>query len=215
MRALLITSLLACTTLCFAQSDVDRLLDRNIFDPDRGKKVEEEIDEPEEVLAEEISKDMPVLDGTLIIGDTKIALFTYIKDGQPISARVSVDERVAGYTVRAITSNGVEIQGGGAPVKIDLFSGQKENRGGTGGAVAARTNRPGSDKPVNAAQLGKPGQRVGPDGKPLTNAPTRNLPNARNNNKRNNPRFNRRSPPVPNQERRRRDAGSNDLGKKF
>ena len=218
MRALMIFCLIALTgTTVLGQSDIDRLLDRNIFDPDRGKKPEEEAEGPEEIIEEVIAKDMPVLDGTLIIGDTKIALFTYINEGQPTSARVSVDERVAGYTVREITRDGVKLQGGGEPVTLALFSGQKDKRGGTAAmAGAASRATPGSERPVNAAQLGRPNQRVDKDGNPLPNtANTRELPNARPNNQQNNPRFNRRTPPVRNQERRQKDASSNQLGKKF
>jgi len=210
------TRLLMITLMCltgahlYAQSDIDRLLDRNIFDPDRGKKPEEETEEPEEVPVEVVSKDMPVLDGTLIIGETKIALFTYLQEGQPVSARVRVDEKVAGYTVQDITTDGVTLQGGGQPMELALFSGQKENRGGSRSSASVARTLPGQSRPVNAAQLGGQLQNANEeDGKP-----TRELPNAREIQQQRNQRFNRRNPPNQDQ-RRQKDANSNKLGRKF
>ncbi len=216
MRTLMILILCLTGAHVAAQSDIDRLLDRNIFDPDRGKKPEQEGEAPDEVEVPVVAKDMPILDGTLIVGETRIALFTHVVDGETISASVGINESVAGYTVQDITTEGVTLKAGGAPFELQLFSGQKENRGGSRAVASARRSGAGAggNQPVNAAQLRNRQQQDqrGENANNQPNRPTRQLPNARNNQQQGNQRFNRRTPPNRNNQR---DSNSNELGKKF
>jgi len=129
MKILLIFLLFG--SAAFAQEGVDHLLERNLFEPERGQK---EDDSPEEEEVVPISKDMPVFDGTVFIGDTKIAMFTYMLEGKQTSASIQLNEMVGGYTLTAIDRTKVELRGGGSSVPLQLFSiesGQKTKRGGT------------------------------------------------------------------------------------
>lgn len=108
--------------------DIESILERNPFDPNRGKAEEETA---EEVPEAEISDQLPILDGTVILGDTRIALFTVAKEGQPTSKRVKVNEEIAGYKVIAIDRLSVKVSGNGQELSIAMYSNRKENRGGT------------------------------------------------------------------------------------
>ena len=77
--------------------EIQSIVDRNPFDPDRGKKEEEE--DPEETEAEDEAPavDLPVLDGTIIYGNTKIAVLSFQKDGMNLTARVEMLPENQGY----------------------------------------------------------------------------------------------------------------------
>lgn len=179
--------LLCC--LCFglqvAAQDIQSILDSNPFDPMRGK-TEEEV--TEDTTEEVVPVDLPVLDGTIIAGGTRIALLTYMLEGKNTSARVTVNEKVAQYTVSSIERHKVELtSGAGEPIKVALYSGKKEKRGGT-----KTMPKP---KPK-----GKKGKGKGKDGKkppPVINKkdPTRPKPGEARNKKDDKKQFNRRKPP--------------------
>ncbi len=79
--------------------DIQGIVDRNPFDPDRGKKdvegKEPELDETPDISARE----MPILDGTMILGETRIAIFSLTHEGQPITARVEMKGNSGNYNL--------------------------------------------------------------------------------------------------------------------
>ncbi len=137
MRFILI--LLGMTSILSAQDYVDTIVKRNPFDPARGQmELVEEVVEP---IVQNIG--MPVLDGTIIIGEMKVALFTYTAEGRPKSTRVKVNESVQGYVVTEVTRNAVQLSGGGdRPILVTMYADKNKSRGGTkapaGGNATAR-----------------------------------------------------------------------------
>ena len=123
---------------CYGQ-DIENILERNPFDPNRGKAEEEATEETAEA---EVTEQMPILDGTVIIGETRIALFTVTKEGQPVSKRVRVDGEVGGYKVLAIDRLSVKLAGNGQELSVAMYSKQKANRGGTKTLAKSQTPKP-------------------------------------------------------------------------
>ncbi|MDJ0836284.1 MAG: hypothetical protein QNK37_07175 [Acidobacteriota bacterium] len=199
-------ALLILLSLClpaFAQTDVDRLLDANIFDPDRGKKPAEETEENDAPETQVVSKDLPVLDGTLIVGDVRIALFTILEDGKPKGVRAYVNDQVGAYKVKSIDREKVELMSGARPVPVSLYSGNKQKRGGTK-QVAKVTKKPTPARRANTKDGPKRGLKPGDKNKPKP------LPNARDNKNKKNNRFQKRTPPT-----RKTNTRGNKLEKKF
>lgn len=134
---------LACP-LAWAQT-VSGIIDRDPFDPDRGREevVEEEEPEPEpEVVVPK--GELPTLDGTLMIGKEKYAIFTTKDRGKETTHRVRLNEKIQGLRLAHIDLNHVELDGGGPPIKIEMWTGEKKNRGGTAkraSRTAPNTNR--------------------------------------------------------------------------
>lgn len=118
---------IACAAL--AQPDIASIVDNDPFDPDRGRKevVEEQVMEE----AAPPPADLPVLDGTMVIGKKKFALFSYMEEGKRRYQSVSINEVVAGYKVTQIRDREVKLMGGGTPVSLRLFNGEKTKRGGS------------------------------------------------------------------------------------
>ena len=112
----------------WGQVDIQSILDRDPFDPDRGQKEEDKVEEEEEQI---LPLDLPVLDGTIIVGETRIAIFSFLLEGKPASARARLNDTVAGYTVNKIERNLVEITGDAEPISLALYAGKKDKRGGS------------------------------------------------------------------------------------
>jgi len=137
---LIICFLVGCSA--FAQPDIATIVDSDPFDPDRGRK---EVVE-EEIMEEEAPKplDLPTLDGTMVIGKKKLAMFTYMEEGKRRFTSVTINQTVAGYKLTQIKGSEVQLVGSGSPVTLRLFNGEKTNRGGTKSsrqAAKARTPR--------------------------------------------------------------------------
>lgn len=78
------------TSSLWAQDNIQTILERDPFDPNRGQVDEEEV-EPEEEEEEVVLPDnMPVLDGTIIFGDVRIAMFSLEVNGQKLTARAEM-----------------------------------------------------------------------------------------------------------------------------
>lgn len=148
--------LIGCSA--FAQPDIATIVDNDPFDPDRGRK---EVVE-EAVLEEEapMPVDLPVLDGTMVIGKRKLAMFTYMEEGKRKYASVTINETVAGYKLTQIKGSEVQLLGSGSPVTLRLFSGEKTNRGGTkkAGNPAPKSRTPRAQ--MNAPNQNKPQEPV-------------------------------------------------------
>ena len=136
----LLVFLIACAA--WAQPDISSIVENDPFDPDRGRKEAAE----EQVLEEAAPPptDVPVLDGTMVIGKKKFALFSYMEEGKRKYQSASLNEVVAGYKITLIQDREVQITGGGSPVSLRLFSGEKTKRGGS--KKAAR--KPAPKKPT-------------------------------------------------------------------
>ncbi|MCB1043077.1 MAG: hypothetical protein KDC35_09070 [Acidobacteria bacterium] len=137
MRITIFLALMVSPAL--AQDYLDNILRRNPFDPDRGQVVET----PQEDVAPVIQNlGMPTLDGTIIIGEIKYALFTYTEEGRPKSSRFRVNETIQGYTVVEVSREAVQLKGSNdRPILVTMYSDKKKNRGGTKAAVGGREAR--------------------------------------------------------------------------
>ncbi len=99
MKKLITLILLVMTgvTVLAQDRDIQHIVDRNPFDPDRGR-VEEEIETPEEVVEEDVApEELPVLDGTMVIGSMRVAIMSAQKDGRPVSIRVEMTGQGSDY----------------------------------------------------------------------------------------------------------------------
>lgn len=135
----------------FAQLNLQSIIDRDPFDPNRGQvpEVVEEVEEapppPPPIL--------PVLDGTMVIGDMKLAILTNTAEaGKEVTTeRVRLNESFMGYTVSEINSESVKLSSGpGVSIEVRLYSGKKTNRGGS--RIAAPPSQQG-----DGAQIISPG----------------------------------------------------------
>ena len=88
----------------WCQDDIQSILERDPFDPDRGKKEEEEIVDEEEPLLP--PQDLPILEGTIIVGQTRIAMFSFMDAGKKVSVHAVFKESESGYML--FTSKGSE-----------------------------------------------------------------------------------------------------------
>jgi hypothetical protein len=162
----LLCLLVFSTWQLLAQNYATEITDGNPFDPNRGQKpapVEEEAAIVPEVL--------PVLDGTVLFGESKFAIFSYYESGEAKSKRATIKDTFAGYEVMEIDQESAVLQGGGRSVTVKLFAGNKQNRGGSKAAPRAEPAKPDADK---GPQLVSPG---GSEGAP-TKAPTPGKPAA-------------------------------------
>lgn len=187
--------------IAHAQVDINQVLERDIFDPMRGKEPVEEKEEKPEAVPEVKAKDEPILDGVLIVGNTRIAMFTVLLEGTPTPVRTKVNETITGtnYRITGIERNQVSIAGRTEPFK--LFSGIKKNRGGTKKAV----KRGGDAKKNSNVRKDKNGVPL-----PERKKPTRELPKTGKNNKNNRKDFQRRKPPT-----RDKNSRTEQIKKKF
>jgi len=134
-----------------AAQDIQSIVDRNPFDPDRGRK--EDVDaEEEEAVPVVAPEELPTLDGTMIMGEVKIAMFSLVQDGKPATARVVMDAggsdytlhmrgeeelqelrngRLGGYLIGDIQLDYVELKNGDNVLKLDIFANKDKKRGGT------------------------------------------------------------------------------------
>lgn len=69
--------------------DIQSILERNPFDPNRGKQEEEQVEEEPEIEEIEV-EELPILDGTMVLGSTRVAIFSFEQDGTKMSARVEM-----------------------------------------------------------------------------------------------------------------------------
>jgi len=158
--------LLMFSVVALAQPDIATIVENDPFDPDRGKK---DIAE-EEILEEEapVPLDLPTLDGTMVIGKKKIALFSYMEEGKKRYKSASINEVVAGYKITQIQDRQVELFGNGSPVNVSLFSGDKTNRGGSKKSQAKAS--PQNSRPNVVAQPSRPAdsepQIISPEAEP-------------------------------------------------
>lgn len=162
--------------------DLETTLERNPFDPTRGVKDAVEPEEPGEEPV--VTDDMPILDGTIIAGELKIALFTYTAEGKPQSARVRVNDKIAQYTVVEIERNTVKLSKGGPAIPVALYSGQKTARGGT----KVVPKKPKNNNKVRTRKVTKPDPKDPNKGglKRVDNPNANRRPNNNRNNNRNN-----------------------------
>lgn len=130
--------------------NLQNIVDHDPFDVMRGKVIVE-APEPEEPVVVPIN--LPVLDGTIIAGDKRIALLTLTDAGNAKSTRVALNQKFAQYTVTSIERNTVTLKNNsGAPIKLTLYSGKKENRGGTK-VVAQPKAKPGRQGDKGGPQI--------------------------------------------------------------
>lgn len=131
-KLMLIFNLFLLAGNLFAQENIDDILARNPFDENRGKLEEGEAEA--EVVEEVIPGDMPVLDGTIMAGEFRIAMFTIKEDGQPKALTGKINDNVAGYKINEIKRNLVMLSKPGSdPIPLQMYSegNKKESRGGT------------------------------------------------------------------------------------
>ncbi|PIE02353.1 MAG: hypothetical protein CSA81_07525 [Acidobacteria bacterium] len=127
--------------LCFnqllSQNLVDQILDRNPFDPARGKK--EKVEEADEGPA--VPVDLPLCDGTLILGKMKYALLSFRVEGKPVFKYLAPGEKANGYQVDEITYDQVVLKQGVQKHTIKLFEQEKkkDRRGGSKKSLAANS----------------------------------------------------------------------------
>ncbi len=176
------TRLLAAACLCLLGAtalaqDIQSIVERNPFDPDRGKKDDADQEQAEEAAPEVDPDELPSLNGTMIIGDTKIAIFSYVEAGKPVTARVVLDDvtkdytlhlrgeeiseqrngRLAGYKINDIHANYVEFAGGDSAIKIKMHANRDKKRGGSKKAAAKTPQRvPNRPKGMPPAPAGEP-----------------------------------------------------------
>lgn len=137
----LICWLLLPTLLVMAQDDaVHTIISNDPFDPDRGVAAVEETEaalEVEEIVVQDA--DLPVLDGIILLGKTRMALFSNVigDEGEPRNRTVRLNGDVAGYQVTAIEREHVVLTANGQTTTLRLFSGQKKARGGSKKAQVA------------------------------------------------------------------------------
>jgi len=149
-----------------AQNYGAEIIEANPFDPNRGQK-------PEPVAEEAaiIPEVLPVLDGTVLFGESRFAIFSYYEGGEARSRRVTVKESFAGYEVMEIDQESAVLQGGGRSVTVKLFAGNKQNRGGSKAQARGEPAKADADK---GPQLVSPGGAEGATAK----APTPSKPAA-------------------------------------
>jgi hypothetical protein len=163
-----------------AQDEIEQIVNRNPFDPDRGQKeevVEEVIEaEPVEVVTEEHGM---ILDGTIMFSKSQMAIITIdkpnvnasggaaatsgarrlgarrnnnrrsplrnnaarnnrpeskaeaLKDQGPQTHTVYVGDELEGYELMSVSSSTAILKKGNETIELQLFSGEKENRGGS------------------------------------------------------------------------------------
>lgn len=111
------------------QDLISTIMERNPFDPKRGQKEAEEVEEVEE----EVPADLPLCDGTLIIGEERYAMFTFLIEGEQVSKTLAINESSNGYMVKEIEHNRVTLQQANKTHTIKLFfqEGKMESRGGS------------------------------------------------------------------------------------
>ena len=119
----------------FAQDLVNSIIEKNPFDPDRGQKPEEVVENVEEPLP----SDLPVCDGTLILGESRYAMFTFLVEGKMVAECLEVQESSNGYLVKQIEPDRVILEQGGNTHTIKLFyqDAKKDKKGGSRKAVAS------------------------------------------------------------------------------
>jgi len=84
-------------TLLAQDRDIQHIVDRNPFDPDRGRVEEEEGAETTPPEEDTIPEEMPVLDGTMVIGNMRVAIMSAQKDGKTVSIRVEMTGKGSDY----------------------------------------------------------------------------------------------------------------------
>jgi len=117
-----------------AQDLVSQVLEHNPFDPARGHKESTQ----EENFVELIPADLPTCDGTLIFGELRYVLLTFIIDGKKVCKCMQVNESSSSYTVKSIKYNEVTLEQGLKTHVIKLFfqESKKDHRGGSRKAVS-------------------------------------------------------------------------------
>jgi len=143
MRMLLICMLFS---RLFAQDLINQIIEGNPFDPERGNKAPiTEVEGPGEF----IPADLPVCDGTLILGELKLALLTFRIEGQPAFKYLKIGEETNGYKLSEVNYDNVVLNQGGRIHTITLFQqeSKKERRGGSRKAAKRAIPKKGK-KPV-------------------------------------------------------------------
>lgn len=158
--------LLACFTAAFsltilAQDDaVHTIVNNDPFDPERGVVEMEDTEATpivEDIVVED--HDLPVLDGIILLGKSRMALFSNVvnQDGQSTNQTIRLNGNIAGYTVTTIERDHVVLSTNGNQTTLRLFTGKKPNRGGTkqrtAPNVAKRAPEPHSVTKEGASQV--------------------------------------------------------------
>lgn len=145
------------SSLSFAQTDIQSIIERDPFDPNRGQKEAEEEEAPVE---EAPAIDLPILDGTMIIGKSKYAIFTYIEEGKPVTTRVKLKDKIAGYTLASVGPSSARLKGlGGRNQSIEVFA-EKKNKKRGASKKAAKATKPGK-KPTKPRSSATPIEQAG------------------------------------------------------
>lgn len=185
-----------------AQDEIEQIINRDPFDPDRGVKEEAQEEapppEPVEVVNEEHNM---VLDGTIMFSKSQMAIITIDKpavatsstrnsrirrvgirnnrrapiqrggarlgsgdpgeeegDNRPSGPEthtVYVGDELEGYKLTAVTTQTATLKKGAETIELRLFSGEKENRGGS--KEANTVARPEGDSPTRPRAQRVPG----------------------------------------------------------
>jgi hypothetical protein len=125
-----------CSSL-LAQDLVEQIIERNPFDPQRGKVdaiVEEEVEE------EAPPTNLPLLDATILFPGNPVAIFSFREEGEEKTEAVFLNGKVAGFQLVAVQTTSVLLRGGGQEHQIVLFQQEgKKSRGGSKQKVQGNT----------------------------------------------------------------------------
>jgi len=147
---------LLCSPL-FAQDLINQIIDGNPFDPARGHK---DIATENDDAGPLVPADLPLCDGTLILGQLKYALLTFRVEGEPSFKSLQIGEESNGYKVAEINYDKVVLNQAGMMHTITLFqqNAKKEQRGGSRKSSARKQNsfkKPPSKRASKKAQPNK------------------------------------------------------------
>ncbi|CAM2066106.1 hypothetical protein SCOR_12060 [Sulfidibacter corallicola] len=139
----------------WAQDRIEVIVERNLFDPFPFEEVEEEAP-PEEVIPVETAPVELFLDGTMIFKDKRYAIIRYMADPEPAATpektrladprskrkparrgpqmktkMMSLNGELKGYTLTKVDINSATLMRGPEQVRLEMFNGTKQNRGGS------------------------------------------------------------------------------------
>lgn len=146
----LLFSMFASIAIYAQPEAVETILQNDPFDPDRGAIIEAQEEKPDEVEAAVVpQEDMPVLDGVILLGKTRMAIFSQVQTekGKNENRTVRLNGEVSGYRVTAIEREHVVLTAKGQDTTLRLFSGQKQKRGGSKKVPSDSTRTPANREP--------------------------------------------------------------------
>jgi hypothetical protein len=159
------------------------IVDKDLFDPDRGVTEEEASDEDTASPGEELNKKYQVY-GAIIAGEMRQAFVKVVEEQKPVRRpsrkrsykkdeelrTVTVGDLMDGWRVAEITPDGVEFTGRGERVHLGIFDVAKADRKATA-PVAIQTPQPEPEQPPSPGPIGGVESPVGAAGGPTAQKP--------------------------------------------